>query len=204
MSDEFEVAKVPPPKMKFVAKSYEDTMAALVAKKAAKQKALANLTPLPKLTEDEWAKFEGKARWDSIVGLRGPDLVNSSTLKWFTSSVIRHKMSGIMRVGGLVNSTLPFVVLPELYSEVPVPRGRGGFDWHHFADHVREAADWLDIPKCEVPGTVWATLLTSNNMVRSAFDLIKVAPEPYKAMLESYIVSQGFSPDINPWSKEEA
>jgi hypothetical protein len=99
--------------------------------------------PLEPLTQEKWDKMEGKARWDSIVALRGPDLVGSDTLKWFTSSVIRWRLSHIMRVGGLVNNTLGFVLLP---SGGWAGKNVAPFDISHFLGHIHEAADWLEVP----------------------------------------------------------
>jgi hypothetical protein len=98
------------------------------------------LASLPALTQAEWDAFNGKARWDSIVALRGPDLIGSETLKWFSTAVIRWRLSGVMRVGGLVNNRLPFVVVPGH------SLGRKPFDLSHWSDHVITAASWLSIP----------------------------------------------------------
>lgn len=114
---------------------------------------------IPPITQSEWEAMEGKAKWDSIVGLRGPDLRYSDTLKFFTTSVIRHRMSGVMRVGGMVNSKLPFVVLPK-----DPPKDLGQFSTTHFVGHIREAASWLKIPAVHVSSKVWTKMLdgTSN------------------------------------------
>lgn len=108
---------------------------------------------LKPITEEEWAKLEPKGKWDSIVALRGPDLKNSDLLKWFTSSVIRWKLSGVMRVGGLVNNQVPFVVLPYHNQDT------SNFSGQHFSGHVRDAAMWLGIPALAVSSKVWSYLL---------------------------------------------
>lgn len=95
---------------------------------------------LIQLSEDQWKDLSPKGKWDCIAALRGPDLVNSQTLKWFTSSVIRYALSKVMRVGGLVNDTLPFVIIPQAKCRP------AGFDASHFLGHVQEAANWLSIP----------------------------------------------------------
>lgn len=79
-----------------------------------------------------WAGLTEKQKWDSIVGLRGPDLGPSSTIKWFTTSVIRARLSGVMRVGGQVNPDLNAVVVP--YGSIFPPKtaiypGPGGKIW---------------------------------------------------------------------------
>lgn len=111
------------------------------------------------LSESEWAAFSGKARWDSIVALRGPDLVNSDTLKYFTTSVIRYRLSGVMRVGGMVNRQLPFVVLPEGLSKCP----KSGFDVTHFYHHIEQAAEWLTIPIVRCSEAIWAKMFTGDS-----------------------------------------
>lgn len=120
------------------------------------------LTPI---TPEDWAKLSPKAQWDSIVALRGPDLRNSDTLKWFTSSVIRWKLSGIMRVGGMVNDRLPFVVLPGFYDN-PLSAPKGDFSGSHFAGHVQEAAMWLQVPVVGINPETWALILKGGSTAK--------------------------------------
>ena len=146
--------------------------------------------PLPKgvlpkiepISEDEWAKLNGKAKWDSTVALRGPDLVGSEALKFFTSSVIRHKLSGIMRVGGLVNRTIPFVILPNDYGSL----SKGSFDLGHFREHIYEAATWLQIPICYVEMETFKKLFV-NNHVSAAAAALGDLHDPFKLTLETYL-----------------
>jgi hypothetical protein len=153
---------------------------------------------LPKITQEQWDALNGKGKWDSIVALRGPDFINSGVLKWFTSSVIRHRMSGIMRVGGLVNSTLPFVTLPSgLYA----PR-TGNFDAGHFLGHISEAAMWLSVPIAWVEGKVFSTVLLSSSNEHYYQAELKLYPhmqEPFKSILGLAITSHGYTlPEKEP------
>lgn len=107
------------------------------------------------MTSEEWDALSPKGKWDSIVALRGPDLVGSDVLKWFTTSIIRHRLSSVMRVGGMVNNKLPFVVL---CSEGPVgisPRAKAAFDMSHFYGHIYEASQWLGIPVVSCSPDTW-------------------------------------------------
>lgn len=65
------------------------------------------------ITQKEWDALSPKQKWDSIVGLRGPDVSPSDVIKWFTTSVIRARLSGVMRVGGQVNQDLNLVIIPS-------------------------------------------------------------------------------------------
>lgn len=79
-----------------------------------------------------WDHLSEKQKWDSIVGLRGPDLGPSGSIKWFTTSVIRHRLSGVMRVGGQVNPDLNAIVVPigGVYpSKTAAYPGPGGKVW---------------------------------------------------------------------------
>ena len=97
------------------------------------------------ITKLQWEGLSGKERWDIIVALRGPDVRNSDTLKWFTTAVIRYHASAVMRVGGLVNNHTPFVLGaldPHLYK----PVGPRSWDLEHFFIHTVEAAALLHVP----------------------------------------------------------
>lgn len=155
-----------------------------------------SLTPI---TEEEWSQFEGKARWDSVVALRGPDLTNSDTLKWFTSSVIRYKMSGVMRVGGLVNRQLPFVVLPLGHDLT----GSKGFDCAHFIGHIYEAANWLHIPIAPCSPDLWKQILSGKVYYTESQQLLRdELPEgsSFKAQLEHMVGKKCFdnTPIVSP------
>lgn len=110
-----------------------------------------DLIKLSPMTKDEWAKLDGKARWDSIVTLRGPDRKHSITLKHITTSIIRYRLSEVMRVGGQVNNSLPFCILPIEHASAPAD----SFDWDHFIPHIAEACEWLGIQYCYVDGPAW-------------------------------------------------
>lgn len=131
----------------------------------------------------EWEGLSGKAKWDSQVALRGPDLVNSQSVKLFTTSVIRFRLSKIMRVGGLVNEWLPFVVIPDS-PEVGISRSKHEFDWCHFLGHVHEAAEWLGIPRCSIPAADWKRIiLAGSNYTNQVCALISLVEDPFKATL---------------------
>jgi len=145
---------------------------------------------LAPLTEAEWASMEGKARWDSIVALRGPDMKGSDVLKWFTSSVIRGRLREVMRVGGLVNTSLPFVVLPTGGFHFD-----GRFDSAHFIGHIYEAANWLHIPVVYVTAAPYQAIVTSGRHPYEAeVSLYPHFPEgSYKDTLKSVIASRGYA-----------
>lgn len=136
------------------------------------------LEPLQQAT---WDQMSGKARWDSIVALRGPDLVGSDALKYFTTSVIRYRLSKIMRVGGMINERLGFVCLPSglCLSSNPSP-----FDATHFLNHVMEAAGWLDIPICYVPPDAY-TVIKGSSWTSGRIELLswisKNSDDPFKS-----------------------
>lgn len=111
----------------------------------------ADLIKLAPITKEEWNKLDGKARWDSIVALRGPDRKPSTALKHITTAVIRYRLSEVMRVGGQVNGALPFCILPDS-NACPTP---DSFDWEHFIPHIAEACGWLSIPCASVPAEPW-------------------------------------------------
>lgn len=96
------------------------------------------LEPLPK---EEWKKFTGKMQWDCVVALRGPDYCLGDNLKWWTSSVIRYRMSNILRVGGMIHPGPRFILVPDstVFGQL------GAFDMGHFRQHQLEAACILDI-----------------------------------------------------------
>lgn len=108
------------------------------------------LTPL---TIDEWNSLSPKAKWDTIVALRGPDMPNSEAIKWFSTSVIRGRLRDCMRVGGAINPDLNLVIVPSsplewgdvLQETRRELRGRL-WDYGHFFQHIEEAAMWIGIP----------------------------------------------------------
>lgn len=105
------------------------------------------------ITKAFWEGLSGKAKWDSVVSLRGPDLNNSGMLKMFTTSVIRHRLSGVMRVGGQV-SQLGCIIIPNGH----LFKGET-FDEHHFFTHIQEAAYHLDIPIVTVEAAIYKAAL---------------------------------------------
>jgi hypothetical protein len=123
------------------------------------------------MTKEQWDKLGSKPRWDIIVAQRGPDTQNSSTLKWFTTSVIRGQVGDVMRAFGgsaLLNEDLHAVVLPA---------GRvtmGQFDVGHFLEHINSAANWLGIPVVYTRADVWTDVMKGNeyNLLQSCEKLI--------------------------------
>lgn len=109
------------------------------------------------LSKSAWEEMGGKAKWDSIVALRGPDMKGSELVKMFTTSVIRSRLSGVMRVGGQI-SKLGCVVAPldSLFKG-------DKFDDYHFFTHVREAAHHLGIPTLLVPAEVYKAALDTGS-----------------------------------------
>lgn len=97
------------------------------------------ITPVTPLTAEQWAAFDGKARWDVLCAMRGPDHEHA-ILKWHTTAVLRAKMREVIRVGGMINYNQSLILIPA-----GAPK-RG-----HFLSHVQAAAHWLGIPMCVVP-----------------------------------------------------
>lgn len=72
------------------------------------------------MTLAKWEGLSPKVKWDILTAaLRGPDQRNH-TIKWFTTSVLRHHLEDVLisiigkSAGGMVNKYLPFVVLPSM------------------------------------------------------------------------------------------
>lgn len=122
-----------------------------------------NFSPIAPLSPSTWKVLSGKQQWDCVVALRGPDVAQSATLKWLTTSIIRHKLSDVMRVGGLINPDLRMIILPDGGRFYPAYKGRVPIylrsDLNHFFQHVREAACILGIPYITLPGAVYARCL---------------------------------------------
>lgn len=156
--------------------------ASLLKKKAAKAKAASLIAPITPLTQAEWDHFHDKAKWDSIVALRGPDLVGSQNLKYFTTSVIRWRMSGVLQTGphGLINDRVPFVIIPSVDRRL----GRGEFDFHHFLSHVGEAAGYLHIPTCHAPSDALDIMMAPTNGTSAAIaKLAGIVGSPFAEVL---------------------
>lgn len=122
------------------------------------------------MTKEQWANLTPKAQWDIMVALRGPDLNGSNGLKWITASVIRGEMQNVFRVGGLVNSSLHAVFIPNswgsgsaswLYPDPDVFKGQWGqssfglWSGYHFFEHIITAASHLNIPGISVDDAVY-------------------------------------------------
>lgn len=147
---------------------------------------------LEPITQEEWDRLSEKAQWDCKVALRGPDLKGSEPMKWFTTSIIRHVMSGVMRVGGTVNADLNFLVLPDGdRSVVPKDSSIFQFDLSHFLQHIREAALWLGLPSYSIPPSQWAKIHTGGQqtpaIARVWFYAIKAEDKAQAVELERHI-----------------
>lgn len=135
---------------------------------------------MTKLTASQWNRLSEKAQWDIKVALRGPDANYGDTLKWFTTSVIRGKVSEVFRVGGLVNHDLNLIVIPrgkkwgdpapvqEAYRKV----GYLGWNYHHFIDHIKQAAAYLDLPELPIPAELWHRLMQGQSARGSGEELL--------------------------------
>jgi hypothetical protein len=140
------------------------------------------------ITEEEWNAMIPKAQWDSIVALRGPDLKNSDTLKYFTSSVIRHRMSGIMRVGGMVNRDFPFVIYPQGAKDTSM------FSASHFIGHIREAAHWLNIPVIMVSQKTWDLIVKGIGTLQVCCAILAdLGESPQATIVKEWLEKQGMS-----------
>lgn len=110
------------------------------------------------LTPDEWERFSGKAKWDVMSALRGPD-ADLTRLKLLTTAVIRGKMRDVIRVGGIVNTCLPFALFPADYAVLIGGSGFGSYEGvSHFIGHVRDACGWLGIQTYHIPVDSWKAL----------------------------------------------
>lgn len=123
------------------------------------------------ITKAQWADYKGKQRWDVLVALRGPDLKGSEVLKWFTTAVIRHRMSTAERVGGTVNHQLGFVVIPSGYGYSYDSNSK--FDASHFLEHVHVAANHLGIPVVGVPNDLFKSLVEASSISTAIKKLLK-------------------------------
>ena len=103
------------------------------------------------MDQARWNELKGKGQWDIMVAMRGPDAHSSDAMKWYTTSVLRGQMSGIYRVGGLVNTDLNLVVLPAGYDG----DSDGSWNWEHFTSHVATAAQWISVPILYITSNVW-------------------------------------------------
>lgn len=143
----------------------------------AKKKILFPLNP------EEWKGMHGKAQWDSMVALRGPDYVGYETLKFLTTSVIRHRLSDCFRVGGLVNRQIPFIVLPNDNGVAAFGGGKAKFDYSHFLNHIQTAAQWLSIPIVFVQGETFKEAISTPGYTKALSILAKEIPSEFHEVL---------------------
>jgi len=101
------------------------------------------------MTRQKWLNLTEKQRWDVMVALRGPDIHKSTTLKWYTTAVIRAQVFPIIRCEGgsaTVNDRDSFVVVPNY-----VGSNEGTFDLDHFIGHIHKACEPLDLKMVKIP-----------------------------------------------------
>lgn len=108
---------------------------------------------LEPLTKKEWKTFTGKAQWDSMMGLRGPDYLTKAgyKIKFSSASVLRWRMRKIIRVGGLVNEIYDRVIIPSNYQYFKI----GSWHGEHYYGHIHDAAGYLSVPIIWVDGEKW-------------------------------------------------
>lgn len=152
------------------------------------------MQPINKTT---WEALSPKEKWDVMSALRGPDLHPSWMVKYFSTSVIRHAMSKVIRVGGLVNDAIGVVFIPTGASCSLIP---SNFDAGHFFTHVTEAARILKIPTYSIPcAFYWDLFIISDPTTyhHPTILLSKLLPRvkdgATKEMIEGYLKAQGWN-----------
>ena len=124
------------------------------------------------LTKEKWDSFSGKSRWDIMTALRGPDVHNPGTIKWYTSAVIRGAVRRVIQIGdggAMKNTKLKLVILPdEQGMEIYGNLGPTGWNAMHFVEHINEAATRLTIPILWIPEQLWYQCFTTMGRKESA------------------------------------
>ncbi len=155
-------------------------------KEAAKSIKIDVPSTLEPISPEKWESLDPKAKWDSIVALRGPDLRNSDSLKFLTSSVIRWRLSKVMRVGGLVNPHLPFVITASAFD-------KSAFSLSHFIGHIYEAAAWLKIPIVSIPFDVMDKIISGKvGRIEAAGTVYPYLVEEQKKAVRSLYANAGY------------
>src|SRR3990167_10018557 len=88
-----------------------------------------------------------KQRWDILASIRGPDCYRSEIVKFWSTGVIRYRLSSVMRVGGKLNSAIELIIIP---TGIVAPPQKLRWNAAHFFEHIEEAAAALEIPKIYV------------------------------------------------------
>jgi hypothetical protein len=142
------------------------------------------------LTKDSWNSLTEKAQWDIKTALRGPDCFNSEYLKFWTTSVIRYTCREAFRVGGSLNQQISFVIVPsgKYTSPIKPEHFAFGFNWGHFAEHVRDAAEYLGLPTVQIKPELYLMTLTTPpklfaGMLSGTKKLNGIASETFEAEL---------------------
>lgn len=126
------------------------------------------------MTANDWSRLSNKARWDIMVSLRGPDAHYGDTLKWFTTAVIRGRVSGAIYVGGVVNPDLNLLILPKYPFREPSVHIINGQYWNvaHFIEHLSEASTWLNIPNLTLPVEFWHKVMKRTSRQKAAVEIL--------------------------------
>lgn len=129
------------------------------------------------LTTEKWASFSGKSKWDVLVSLRGPDIHNPGTIKYFTTAVIRGAVRRVIQIGdggAMKNTKLKLVVLPdEQGREIYGNLGPAGWNAMHFVEHISEAANRLTIPILWVPEQLWYQTMSTMGRKETAATIVE-------------------------------
>ena len=110
------------------------------------------------VSKEFWAALSEKAQWDVKVAMRGPDCFNSEHIKFWTTGPLRWACRDAFRVGGQLNDRINFVIVPSGSITGPFKPellGGLGFNWQHFSQHVREAAEHIGLPIVQVKADVY-------------------------------------------------
>lgn len=132
------------------------------------------------ITKKKWESLNDKAQWDVKVALRGPDSNYGEVLKWFTTSVIRGQVKGVFRVGGTINTDLKLIITPLGAYDKHTPHRVAfdlakayGWNYNHFIEHVRLAAEWLEIPDLAIPYEVWHTTMQMHSATKAGAEILR-------------------------------
>lgn len=120
-----------------------------------RQKFVRTIAPFPATS---WVSLTGKQKWDVMSSMRGPDRRDTagSILKWLTTSVLRMRMCECFRVGGMLNTCLSVVVLPDRFTSL---NPESMFDASHFLSHIRDAAHVVGVPILSIDSDLYRSVL---------------------------------------------
>ena len=126
-------------------------------------------------TRQRWEALSEKERWDIMVALRGPDSHYGETLKWYTTSVIRGQMRGILRVGGTINTHLQMIITPRdrgtsFKSKPKIDR----WNCAHFIEHVQLAAHHMGLHDMQISGDLWHEAMCMSSAYEAGKKMLEV------------------------------